>query len=772
MRTFDQGSGVFTLLSTTFFVAATAVATTAFWPIYQTEQFILMAAATIVVGCAIAIAGARFRWPGPVMVGVTVATYLLLGVPLAIPDSALFRVLPSGEGLLELIRAAALGWRQLLTIALPVGSYQSLLVPAFLIILVTVIIGLSLALRIETGELGVLAPTLVLVLGLAFGPREAPTAVPLVLGFLAVVLGWLSWRRWYRRRESIRALATSPMPGSARLERLGGVRSAAAAIAILLVAVAVGGLSANAAPPEREREVLRDIVDQPFDPRDYSSPLSSFRRYQQPSIAGSAMFTVRGLPAGARLRLATLDTYDGVVFSVGSDLATSDSGSFTRLPTSIERDLAGERVELEVEISGYEGIWVPTTGLLSSISFWGTDAAALTDSFFFNDGGHSGVVLEGLDAGDRYTLDAVIPAEPSSGRIGSLSPGDAAVPPAAVVPEELTVVLDTWVRGAETAGERLEAMLSALAAEGYVSHGIRDDEPVSRSGHGADRIQELLTSPRMIGDEEQYSVTAALMARAIGFPSRVVFGFAPEPLGGEDDTTVVLGSDVSAWIEVDTAQFGWVAIDPTPPEREIPEEEPEDPTEVARPQSPVPPPAVEPDPSRDQIPLDTSQEDEEQDDPFVAALLAALTVLAWIAAGILVVLAPFLAIVIAKLRRRYLRQRAASAAARVSGGWREFEDMTADYGYSPPPSPTRSEVAEAVGGVRPLVLAAVADRAVFAPERVDEDEAREVWVAVRELEEDISSSRTRWQRVKAAVSLRSLAGYSLKELFSRERRPT
>src|SRR5690606_9723078 len=156
-----------------------------------------------------------------------------------------------------------------------------------------------------------------------------------------------------------------------------------------------------------------------------------------------------------------------------------------------------------------------------------------------------------------------------------LAPGTAVVPEATAVPDELTVVLDAWVRDAETPGERLTAMLTRMSTDGYISHG-GTDEPLSRSGHGADRLEELLTASRMIGDEEQYAVTAALMARAIGFPSRVVFGFAPE-----NGSTRVVGSDVSAWIEVDTAQQGWVAIDPTPPVRQIPEEEPEDPAQVA-----------------------------------------------------------------------------------------------------------------------------------------------------------------------------------------------
>src|SRR5690606_24299715 len=109
-----------------------------------------------------------------------------------------------------------------------------------------------------------------------------------------------------------------------------------------------------------------------------------------------------------------------------------------------------------------------------------------------------------------------------------------------------------------------------------------------------------------------------------GFPSRVVVGFAPDPVPSAGDATVVRGSDASAWIEVNTLRRGWVTIDPTPPVRDIPQAEPEEPAQVARPQTPVPPRATEPDGNTDQIPLDSSQEDEPIEDPFLGILLAAL----------------------------------------------------------------------------------------------------------------------------------------------------
>ncbi|TQL48485.1 transglutaminase superfamily protein [Homoserinimonas aerilata] len=774
MRRPRRQRAAFVVVATATFWVGLAIAVTAFWPIYEHPQFIIMAVGTIVLGSAIALLGAVFRWPSPVVLLLTLIVFAVFGVPFAVPELALYGVLPTLDGLLELVTGAALGWKQLLTITLPVGTYQGLLVPAFLLILVATVGGLSTALRARFGELSALFPSAVLLVGLLFGPKELPFAMPLVLGFLVAVLGTLAWWRWQRRRDAIRALAaTTPGTGAAPLEtaeRSGGIRAVASAVVILAIAVGTGSAAVSLAPPSRERVVLRDTVERPFDPQEYASPLSAFRRYLQPGTADAAMLTASGLPEGGRLRIATLDTYNGVVFSVGSEQTSSESGSFTRVPTSIDQSaIDGEHVTLDIVITGYKGIWVPTAGKLQTIDFVGADASGLKNSFFYNDVSGTAVALDGLGEGSGYELDAVVTPMVADSQLASLAPGTATVPVASAVPDDLAVTLDGWVRDATTPGERLRAMLAGIATEGYISHGGAD-EPPSRSGHGADRIAQLLTDPIMIGDQEQYAVTAALMARAIGFPSRVVVGFVPDSVSSAGDATVVRGSDASAWIEVNTLRQGWVAVDPTPPVREIPLAEPEEPAQVARPQTPVPPRATEPDGNTDQIPLDSSQEEDPVEDPFLAILLAALVGLGVTLLVIAVLLSPFIAIVAAKLRRRHLRQRASSPAQRISGGWREFEDAIIDYGYTPPASPTRSEVAETVGGIQPLVLASVADRATFAPEQVREEEAIQVWTAVRELGAGLGEGRTRWQRLKALVSLRSLGGYSVKELFARERR--
>ena len=65
-------------------------------------------------------------------------------------------------------------------------------------------------------------------------------------------------------------------------------------------------------------DVLRDHVDPPLDITEYASPLTSYQ-YWMDDQKDTALFTVTGLAEGQRIRLATLDTYDGVVMRVDAN---------------------------------------------------------------------------------------------------------------------------------------------------------------------------------------------------------------------------------------------------------------------------------------------------------------------------------------------------------------------------------------------------------------------------------------------------------------------
>ena len=753
------------LVNTLLLWATVGIASVAVWPIYQSDAFIRLVIIATVAGSAIAITGAYLRWPSGYVMIATLAAFVLLGVPVAVPQEAILGVFPSLEGLRQLFGGVALGWKQLLTITLPVGDYQALLVPMFVLLLGLSSVALSLALRSRFGDLAALAPVILFVTGIAFGPEYATWPVELTLALMVGCLLWLMWRRWYGRRRAIdelasQASAVSGAPVRAADLRIFGVRTVISAVVILAIAGGAATFAAVTIGPEGRRQVLRSTIEQPFDPRDYASPLAGFRRYLQDANADAVLFRVAGLPEGSRVRIATLDSYDGVVYAVGSDVVNSASGSFTRVPLRFDQsDVDGDQVELEVEIVDYSGVWMPTVGKLESVVFSGDRTTLLRDSFYYNDNGGTGAIVGGLEGGDSYTLDAVIPQQPDRESVDELLPGASNLPPLGVLPEELELVLSSYTASVDGQGDKLEAMLDGLRENGYISHGIDEDEPPSRSGHSADRVTQLLTEQRMIGDAEQYAVTAAIMARQLGFPARVVFGFAPEDGSTDGAAPVeVRGEDVSAWIEVDTEQFGWVTLDPTPEVREIPEELPEEPTVVSRPQQVIPPRAADPTDQVDDTPLDSTQEEPETIEPWLAILLTVLRISGWVLLALGLIASPFLSILALKWRRRRARRRAPTPLARIRGGWDEYADAVVDFGYDPPPSATRRELAATVGGARASVLAAVTDRAVFAPAAVDAEDADKVWRAVSDLGTGLSAGRTRWERIRAAISLRSLRG--------------
>ncbi|MCP2031622.1 hypothetical protein L1277_001720 [Okibacterium sp. HSC-33S16] len=748
----------YVLWNATFTILAVVVASALWWPIYQVGQFVLLAAVALALGVTIAALGSRFRLPGVAVLGITVGVYLIVGVPLAMPDAALFGVLPTWQGLVDLVQGTASSWKQLVTILLPVGTYQGLLIPPLVSILSITVITLSIALRTRRPELAVVWPMLLAVLGIAFGPAVGWQSVALGLAVPVVALIWLVWlgRSRHRARAHSHTDAIATVSPSRRERRRAAVVSVVSASLILALAACGGAVMASVSPATTERQVIRSHIEQPFNPRSYPSPLSGFRSFHLPDAAGQEMLTVSGLPSEGRLRLATLDTYDGVVYTVGTEDVAAGSGTFVRVPYRLDQQASGQIVTLDVTIRGYSGIWLPGAGQLRQIDFDGPRAGALSSQYFYNDVTGTSAVVTGLTDGDSYQMEAVVAATPTLDELTEIRPGSASPSSTVDLPNVMTERLELYTEGITGAGERLVSMLDGLKNDGYISHGVGENEPTSLSGHGLDRITTLFTERPMIGDEEQYAVAAALMARQLGFPARVVMGFVPTA-DPASDTATVSSTDISAWIEVQSSDGTWLTVDTTPPLREIPEKELDEPTKVSRPQSVVQPPLEQSESDSEQIPADDSVDnDDEPLDPLLAALLLVAQVLGWTLLGLAVLASPFLAVMAAKARRRALRRSRRTPSERIRAGWQEFQDSAIDFGIEPPASATRREVARTVGGKRALALASVADRATFSTERPSDEDADRVWAAVDDLRSSLGRGRTRRQRLQAATSLRSL----------------
>ncbi|GAA4060188.1 transglutaminaseTgpA domain-containing protein [Agromyces indicus] len=742
------------VVSVVMVAAMTAAAMVPWWPVYESRSFVVAAAVAILVGSVIGVIGAVRRWPSWAVVAAVAGAYLVLGVPVAVPGRAFGDVLPTSEGLVELVAGTALSWKQLVTIAVPVGSYQALLVPPFLLGLIASTAAVTIALRTARPAAAALPPALLLVAGIAVGVIHDELAVQSGLAFLVACVAWLVRVGLASHRAII-----GERPSEAVVA---GVRRIIGASALVAVAL-VGATAAAFVIPPGPREVVRAQLQPPFEPDDFDSPLAGFRRAFDPDVGATPMLAVSGLPDGAGLRVATLDTYDGIVYSVGGADRSAASGQFTRLPFRLDQTgTPGQSVDITVEVLGYDDVWVPGIGRLERIRFVNPDdrAPVLTEEFHYNDVTGTGGVRTGLREGDEYRARSVASIDDVD--LAELRPGGAVLPEAPDPPEELLQLLDSWAPASDPPGVRLAKVIDGFHGQGYVSHGVGDDEP-SRSGHSLDRIAELATVKPMLGDGEQYAVAAALMARAIGFPARVVVGYLPGEDPSEDDAgrRVFRSDELQAWIEVQASTGAWIQVDPNPERRPVPERQPDEPTIVSRPQSALPPPE-ERTPIDDLVVEPDTGADDRDDDraAWLEALLAVARVVGIGLAALLLTLSPFLAIVLAKARRRRIRRRAPTPVERIEGGWHEFTDTAADYGYPISAGATRAEQAATVGGLEPLVLAAVIDRAVYAPDGPDEGDDERIWSAVDELQQRIAAPRSWRERLRAAVSLASFGRYA------------
>jgi hypothetical protein len=737
------------LIAALFTAGAWAVVACALWPVYRAAPFVLLAAVAIVAGIVTATIGAVLRWPTWGVTSLSIIVLAMIGVPLAVPERTVNGVLPELAGLRELALGALLGWRQLLTIDLPVGSYQSLLVPALVLLFGGSVSTLLVAVRARRPALAATLPSLGFALAVAIGREDASVAPGVTVALIAVLMLWMSAMRRQRRVDSLRAGGAAPTASTRRAV----VRSVASAVVIVVIAASAGVLAAALAP-SGERTVLRSLVERPFDPRSLPSPLSAYRAAFSPALADDPVMRVTGFPRNARVRLAVLDSYDGVVFAVGSGAVSAASGSFARVAS--QRDVAEEGVTstMRFELLRSPGVWLPTIGDLRSVRFLGENSADVRDRVRVNAATRTAVIVGGVAPGTTYELEAVTP-ETSEATLSELVSGGAAVPGITAVPDELRGWLSGVTAGVEGDGARLAAAVRALAQQGYVSHGIGPDEPSTRSGHSIDRITELFTRRPMLGDAEQYAVAAALMARELGFPSRVVLGYGPL----STDVAVLNSRDLTAWIEVNTVSDGWVAIDVVPPLREAPPAEPRDPVPIARPQNAVQPPAEAPPVTDEQAPPAIELNDPVEDDTFLATLLLVVR-LAGIAFLVVALLAaPFVGVVAAKASRRRRRRRAKDPALRILGAWRELTDSATDHGLRIPTGATRREAARAVTHPQANVLARVVDRVDFAPEAADAREADRVWLAVDSARADLAAQQGRRRRWRAALSARSLRRY-------------
>ena len=159
----------------------------------------------IVLGLGIALASAHWRLNAWMTAGLAVVGYVLFGSTLAAPLEAAAGFLPSLPALQVLALGPVTTWKDILTVAAPVGVHGGMLVAPYLSGLLTALAAGLVAWRVRQPYWTVLPVTVMFVIGIMFGTKDAP--MPLLRGtvLVMVTVAWLAWRRHIMRTRGTRA---------------------------------------------------------------------------------------------------------------------------------------------------------------------------------------------------------------------------------------------------------------------------------------------------------------------------------------------------------------------------------------------------------------------------------------------------------------------------------------------------------------------------------------------------------------------------------------
>ena len=721
----------------------------------------------IVLGLAIGAANAHLRLGLLITTALALGAYLIFGTLLAVPDSAIAGFVPTLDSLRILLLGIVFAWKDMLTVGVPVGTAGGVLIVPFLSSLITALVAAVLTWRVRSPYFPLLPVLVLFVTGIAFSTNAAFLTLERGIGLTVLGIAWATFRRDALRRNSTRRVAVNNPQADSSATRRARIRRLGMASGVIAVSVAVTALSAPLVSAGNERKVLRNVVVPPFDPKDYITPLASFRTYVKDK-KDDTLFVVKGLPRDGRVRLGALDAFNGTNYTMdpngsGNFSKVGDTESINTLAdtsgTVPTRDYA-----IDITIEDYQGFFVPGGRKTTGLSF-DEGASAAAAGLYFNSGTDTAVTTNGLTRGDSYSVQVSDPVKLEHGQLTQYDFAKMSMPDALEVPPVVASQANDLSADAPTAIDRVRQIEAHFQKTGAFSNGlVSEGQLPSVSGHGSARIRNLLTAKQMLGDDEQYAVAMSLMLRHLGIPSRVVMGFYPDPTSPENGAgeVKITGKNVHAWVEVAFERVGWVSFDPTPPKDNVPI--PPDPENKSKPKPQVlqpPPPPQEP----ADLPPDSSPDaldaDQKKNNPwlFWGALLGALGV-ALIPLSILAL--PLLLIALLKSRRRKARFRDGHPAQRVGGGWSEVVSLATDMGAAVDTRSTRRESAAVLAEAFPAskgttaMLARRADASIFGAGQPTEEEVREYWTIVDGSLKEMTATVGFWRRQQARFSPRSL----------------
>lgn len=755
-------------------------------PVFGDGRGLIAAGAGVSVGLCIALIASVWRWRPLSIFAAVLTAYFLVGGPAALPTTTLFGVLPTAQTIQALALGVVRSWKDLLTVEPPASQYVGpALVPWMSGLVAACLAGYFTVYR-GKGILGSVPMILFAMVGIGWGlAGQFPSPLPTIVWICALLAWWafLGQKERIRTGEDIvigrRAVAAA---SGQTVSALTATRSHSASVnvgrqmvtaMVSVVVVALGtGLSLSTLGSWTQRVVLRDVVDPPLKVYEFPSPLSAFRRLST-DLKEETLIEVSELPDGARLRIAALEVYDGTTFGIAPAESTGRAGyvpagvdlPFARIPEG------APSLDLQVKTFHLSGPWLPTVGMPLRLEFGGDSSEEQQDGLYFDRWADAALTANSSQE-QTYWLRAAIPPVWSDGQLSGVPSVPIVAPKDQQVPHAVGDLAAKVTQAERSSLGKARAIERYLSKEGFYSN---EDHAQSRPGHRADRLLRMLEAEQLIGDDEQYAALMALMLHSLGINARVVMGAYPDAY--EPGALSLRGADMHVWVEVEFEGVGWGRFDPTPPRDQVPQTEVPKPRSVPRPQVLQPP---EPPEEPAELPPGTSDRGAKSDSrdayPIPWGMIAGVS-------GILLLLAaPFLAIVVWKAMRRRSRRRGEPRRV-MSGCWDEIVDLAVDSGARVDPAWTRQEtawtLAKSVWAVsaagqgsagaegtpwegdldglpRVVEIAQVVDYGTFSGVAVSDDQAAALWGEVIGARGALNRKQSWVQRMKRRLSLRSL----------------
>jgi transglutaminase-like putative cysteine protease len=675
--------------------------------------------------------------------------------------------LPTPDAYASFLRGMVDGWADLLSASPPTDITTQLRALPFAVAWLAAGVGGEIARHTRRPGLPAIGPIAALALSLLFTVEERSIALAQGAGILAGTLLLISVGQRFAPRVRVgRSAAAAEDILDAPPHRRRLMFGAALVIGAVVAAPVVGPRLPFA--EAHERFDLRRYQEPPFDPLAVPSPLVQLKASLKDDRKEDVVFVVSGDDPIERWPVAVMSDFDGVVWTVADPERDEEAAEFVPVDTAFpdtERVLPDgtRRLEHTVEVRALSGHFLPTAGVAQRLTFDdGVDRDPRLNLV-------TGTVAlpGGLQDGMRYEVtSAVTPAVPETELARTdIEPVDW-TEQLELLPRPVLNLAADLTEGKDDGWPQVAAIRDKFLQDGF--YDTSDHTP---PGHAYSRIGEMLVDPmNIVGYDEQYAAAAAVMARVAKLPARVVVGYEVPEDRWKSGRAEVLAGDLTAWIELDAGERGWVAVDVTPDESRTPEPKSQGVTiqEVAIPNPPPPPPPppqVEP-PQQEQEEIEEEEEEEEEKGTNGSS---GIGVWGWVAIGAggipLLLLGLFALAVIALKALRRRRRRRAGPSGQVAGAWAEVVDRCTESGAPPLRRATPSETVgvyvrqdDRFADVETELrrLAGEVDRSAFAPNPPSDEHVAVAWECSDDVAAELRRRSSGTRRVKMRLDPRPL----------------